>query len=80
MRGSVQALTPRELERLPEADRDKEHVSVWTAEIMLRAGGEDGDKPDAILYRGREYIVVSVEDWHYLGTAFCKATAMKERA
>ena len=35
--GSVQPATPKELERLPEGDRHKETVAVFTA-CALRAG------------------------------------------
>ena len=39
-RGAVQSATPEELERLPEGDRHKESISVWTL-FALRDGNTD---------------------------------------
>ena len=41
--GSIQPATPKELERLPEEDRDKETVSVHTA-FPLRTGLSGGQR------------------------------------
>ena len=77
--GSIQPATPKELERLPEEDRDKETVSIHTA-FPLRTGGRDTARPDRITRTkdGAAYLVASVEPWGHLGCEFVKALAQRE--
>ena len=79
--GSVQPATPAELERLPEEDRDKETIAVFTA-FPLRAGGRGTARPDRItlLRSDATYLVVAVEPWVHLGCTWCRALAQRELA
>lgn len=66
-RGVVQPATARELERLPEGDRDRETITVYSRE-PLRVGqrpGGDTECPaaDVIHWQGQRYEVASVEPW-----------------
>lgn len=49
-RGAVQPATPEELERLPEGDRHRESISVWTL-FALRDGNADEGDSDAVAIR-----------------------------
>lgn len=59
--GCIQPVTAKELERLPEADRDHEMLVIYSREL-IRAGAP-GIAPDVILYNGRRYEVFGVEAW-----------------
>lgn len=63
--GSIQVMTPRELQILPEATRQRETRKLYT-ECELQAGGvsaSEGKEPDHIVYQGTEYEVQNVADW-----------------
>lgn len=73
--GVIQPATPKELERLPEGDRHKATVAVFTA-FPLRAGDEAaGIAPDWLEWQGARYEVASLDDWSAEG--FCHALAQK---
>ena len=44
----VQSATPEELERLPEGDRHKESISVWTLFALRDGNTDEGDKEAAL--------------------------------
>lgn len=74
--GVVQPAMARELERLPEADRVKSTIAVFTV-APLRVGDEaQGISADGIVWRGDTYTIAAVEDWTQYG--FYKALAHKE--
>lgn len=58
---NIQPLSPKELERLPEADRNKELLVVYSRS-MIRGTGP-GIAPDVIFWQGRPYEVSGVEAW-----------------
>ncbi len=63
--GSVQVMTPRELQILPEATRALETRKLFTT-CELKAGGTSalkGKEPDHIVYQGTDYEVQTVGDW-----------------
>ncbi len=63
--GSIQVMTSRELQILPEATRQRETRKLYT-ECELQAGGINvtaGKEPDHIVYQGTEYEVQNVADW-----------------
>jgi len=65
----VHALVGRELLILPEGDRTKEHIKVFTKVRLQTALEGAGEQPDVILYTPegeaveRRYIVKISEDW-----------------
>lgn len=79
--GSIQPATPKELERLPEEDRDREIIAVYTA-FPLRTGGRGTARSDRIsrVKDGATYVVASVEPWGHLGCHYVKALAQRELA
>lgn len=70
--GSMQVMTPRELQILPEATRARETRKLYTT-CELKAGGTSavkGKEPDHIVYQGTEYEVQAVGDWQQQGNYF----------
>lgn len=72
---SVQNLKPNERLLLPEGRRTREAVKVYT-EMKLRTTDEANSLPaDILVWRGKQYEIMSVEDWtqtdlpHYLAIA-----------
>ena len=74
--GNIQPAPGKERELLPEADRGKAAVLVFTA-VPLRAGGPDNQKADRIYYQGIAYRVSLAEPWREHG-GFTKAIAVQE--
>lgn len=74
--GVVQPATPRELERLPEADRVKSTLVVFTASPLFVDDDSSGKAADGIRWQGELYTVSAVENWQDYG--FFKALAQKE--
>lgn len=56
---SVQPVTGRELLQVPEGDRNREHIYLFTK--------DDIRKDDTIIYCGREFEVQVVDDWQNQG-------------
>lgn len=69
--GSIQVMTPRELEMLSEAQRTRETRKLYTT-CELKAGGV-GSKikdPDHVVFRGTEFEVQSIANWQHSGNYF----------
>lgn len=62
-RGVILPSTPRELERLPETDRDRETITVYSRDALRAGCRPEGTAPDIILWVGQRYEVASVESW-----------------
>lgn len=65
VRASVQPLTGRELQRLPEGLRTRELLSVFTVDALLVEA--PGVRPDIITIRGETWQVEKVERFAELG-------------
>jgi hypothetical protein len=65
IRGSLQALSGRAMERLPEGQRARATHAIYTyPTVPLRiASIADGTPPDLIESGGRRYEVIVTEDW-----------------
>lgn len=59
--GCIQPITAKELDRLPEADRDHEMLVIYGRELIRT--GAPGIAPDVIFYNERRYEVFGVEAW-----------------
>lgn len=70
--GVLVPATPRQLARLPEADRSSEIIAVYSREPLTP--GSDTFKPDLVTWRGRNYRVVSLDDYADYG-GWCVALA-----
>lgn len=64
---SVQPLTGRDVERLPEGLRDKEARVVFTTADLRPANPAAGTLGDRVTFDGREFEVQSSEAWAELG-------------
>lgn len=70
---SIQPATPTELQRLPEGDRTKAIVAIWTATELRTAVA--GGRADRVAYGGATYEVQAVEAWDFGG--YWKALASR---
>ena len=68
----------RDLEQLPEADRSKETIQLYTLERLYVA---DGDKAaDVVAYRDRTYRLVRIEDYDEQGEVWIALAQLEEPA
>ena len=63
MTGVVQPAAAHELERLPEGERDKETLTIYTRQPLRVGSVADGTATDCVLYGGARYFVAAVETW-----------------
>lgn len=70
---AVHPADKRMLERVPEADRTRETIAVYTTTALRTAGSA---RPHVVQYQGDRYEVVSVEDY---GTAGGVYLALSQR-
>lgn len=57
----VHTISGRDLEQVPEADRNKEIIAVYSTSRLYAADG--GQAADVVPYKGRDYRVIKVEDY-----------------
>lgn len=55
--------TPRELQRLPENDRNRETIVVFTDEELRVSSVARGMRGDVVRYGGARYEVIRRENW-----------------
>ena len=67
-RGSVQPITGRELQLVPELDREKENIKIYTETELI-------DKDVVTRANGLKYQVQAVSDWTPYGIPHYKARA-----
>ena len=66
----VRPASEKDLERLPEGDRDRGHIKVLSETEML--AGSAGTQPDEIVWAGSRWVVKTSDPWMY-GRAFWSA-------
>ena len=66
----VRPATEKDLERLPEGDRDRGHIKVLSESEMT--AGTAGAQPDEIVWAGARWVVKTCDSWQY-GRAFWSA-------
>jgi hypothetical protein len=64
----------RDLEQVPEADRNSEIVQFYTKERLHVSDG--GQLADVITYNGRKYRIVTVQDYDLQGGVWCAFGAL----
>lgn len=74
MTGVVQPATARELDRLPEGERDKETLTIYTRQPLHVGNLPEGTAADCVLYNGARYTVSAVETW----PGYTRALAQRE--
>ena len=62
-RVNVQPATPRDLLRLPENDRSRETIIIFTAERLEVSSTKTGRRGDVVRWSDRRYEVTRREDW-----------------
>lgn len=68
--GSVQPLTGRELQRLPEGLRARESMALFTVTELFQARPEAGQEADRLAIDGGVFEVSKAERWQALGNYF----------
>lgn len=76
---NVQPATGRDLLRLPEGQRTREHIAIWTDGDLRTANEHAGTPADVVTWKGRTYEVQLIEPWSDLG-GYVKAVAAKVEA
>lgn len=66
----IRPATQKDLERLPEGDRDRGHIKVLS-EFQISTGDES-IQPDEVLFMDQRWICVSCDAWKY-GPGFYSA-------
>lgn len=59
----VQSSTPKEVEALPENERTKEAITVYTREPIKTSDVQDAEQSQVIRWHGRRFKVHVSEDW-----------------
>jgi len=73
---AVHTVTGAELEQLPEADRHRETIRLYTTE-RLRAT-EDGNAADRVVYDGSTYRVVVAENYGPQGDVYAALAVLED--
>ena len=66
----------RDLEQVPEADRNSEIVQFYTVVRLFTADG--GRVADVVTYNERRYRIVTVRDFKLQGGVFCAFGALED--
>ena len=74
----VHTLGGSDLEQLPEADRTKKTIQLYTVERLYAADG--GKAADRVLYQGGTYRIVNVEDRNQNGGVWIALAQLEEPA
>lgn len=77
---SIQALRGLELQILPEGQRDKQNVRVYTETPLQVIDPTKNQKGDLIQYEGRDYEVQRREDWKPTSFNYFKFIAQLKEA
>ena len=64
---SVQQPTPKQLEFLPEGERNKDIRLFISKKPILSVNDRDGDVADIAVYKGRDYKIIQSGDWDSYG-------------
>ena len=59
----VQPSSPREVEQLPEGERVRESITVYTGSALIASSVDNANRGDEVSWDGRRYQVRVVEDW-----------------
>lgn len=68
--------TGRDLDQVPEADRNSEVVQFYTRERLFVADG--GRAADVVLYRDRKFRIIRVRDFEVQGGVYCAFGALQD--
>ena len=67
IRGVVQPINARELDRLPEGERSRARLVLWTTTSVRTTTDVDGLPGDQVVYGGTVYDCGSLRDWSQHG-------------
>jgi hypothetical protein len=64
---SVQQPDDKELQRLPEGQRDKDLRKFISVKPIFTVSDRDGSNPDIVVYKGAKYEIINSADWDSYG-------------
>lgn len=64
---SPQQPSPKQLEILPEGQRDKDIMMFISKRPLRTLSDRDGTPADKVLFKGREYEIIQLADWETFG-------------
>lgn len=73
---AVHTVSGRELEQLPEADRHRETIRLYTKERLNVT--DDGNASDRVVYDGRTYRVTVAENYERQGGVYMSLAVLEE--
>ena len=65
--GSPQPASAKELQILPEGDRDKDVFKFITKKPLRALSDRDNISADIVIFKGAEYTIISQGDWDIFG-------------
>lgn len=72
----VHTASGRDLEMVPEADRNRETIQVYTlVRVYVADAGKDAD---IVIYRGRRFKVIHVEDYWLQGGVYISIASLED--
>ena len=75
--GVIQPLSGDDLDRLPEGDRGKQAISVWT--LVPITTGDGGKLPDEVEWRGTRYTAIGpLHNWGDWGEGYYRAACVAQ--
>lgn len=78
VKANVQPMQPTELINLPESQRTKEGIKIYTDEILKTADEDKMTKADLVEWQDKEYEIHQIYDWSHSFLPYFKATAIKK--
>jgi len=73
---NVQPAGGRQLMRLPEGDRTRDNITVWSTSELRPVARAQGKPGDLVLWNGERYEVIQLNDWSANGD-YWEATCAK---
>lgn len=74
--GSVQAASGKDLKRLPEALQLADVSSFWIQGVIQASA--TGQYASILVFKGKRYQVIHVDDWSNFGAGYCKGFCVAE--
>ncbi len=60
---SIQPATPQDLLRLPEGQRTKDSITIWTETVLQEPDAISGAQGDTVYFGNRQYQVERIFQW-----------------
>lgn len=75
--GSVQPANEKAIKRLPDALQVSDMSSFWVKGVIIAT--EPGKYTDVLVFRGKRYQIVSIQNWSNFGAGFSEGICVEEQ-